>query len=143
MFSLWNNYISGAMRRGAQIELNTLVFKSCTNYLSHKQNLERRRKIAKQKKNKKKWKNHQNWPSADMAPQSVLNKASGARSKSAKEGRRGNRNEQWSKMIKKGHGRWCKIDKETCMILTIPVLILFSATSIFWTELCKIYNFVI
>ena len=28
-----------------------------------------------------------------MAPQSVENKASGARSKSAKEGRRGNRNE--------------------------------------------------
>ena len=42
------------MRRGAKIELNTLVFKSWTNYLSHKQNLERTRKKAKQKQKQEK-----------------------------------------------------------------------------------------
>ena len=39
------------MERAAKIELEALVFNSCTNYLGQKQNLERMRKIVKQTKN--------------------------------------------------------------------------------------------
>ena len=45
------------MERAAKIELEALAFKSCTNYISQKQNLERMRKRVKQTKNKEKVKN--------------------------------------------------------------------------------------
>ena len=45
------------MERAAKIELEALAFKSCTNYISQKQNLERMRKKVKQTKNKKNVKN--------------------------------------------------------------------------------------
>ena len=112
------------MRRGAKIELNTLVFKSCTNYLSRKQNLERTRKRAKQKKNKKKWKKVKKsskltfgrYGSPKCIKQSIWRKV--------EIGKRGQERKSKRKMIKndqKWHHRWCKIDKETRMILTIPV----------------------
>ena len=45
------------MERAAKIELEALAFKSCTNYISQKQNLDRMRKKVKQTKNKKNVKN--------------------------------------------------------------------------------------
>ena len=45
------------MERAAKIELEALAFKSCTNYISQKQNLERMRKKVKQTKNIKKVQN--------------------------------------------------------------------------------------
>ena len=47
------------MERAAKIELEALAFKSCTNYISQKQNLERMRKKVKQTKNKKNVKNYE------------------------------------------------------------------------------------
>ena len=56
-FSLCKSHNSGTMKRAAKIELEALAFKSCTNYISQKQNLERMRKKVKQTKNKKNVKN--------------------------------------------------------------------------------------
>ena len=47
------------MERGAKIGLEALALKSCANYISQKQNLERMRKRVKQTKNKKKANNYE------------------------------------------------------------------------------------
>ena len=56
-FSLCKSHNYGAMTRRAKIELEALVFKSCTFYISQKQNRDRMRKKVKQTKNKKNVKN--------------------------------------------------------------------------------------
>ena len=45
------------MKRAAKMELEALVFKSCTFYISQKQNRDRMRKKVKRTKNKKNVKN--------------------------------------------------------------------------------------
>ena len=56
-FSLCNSDNSATVPRAAKMELEALVFKSCTFYISQKQNRDRMRKKVKQTKNKKNVKN--------------------------------------------------------------------------------------
>ena len=57
-FSLCNSDNSVTMKRAAKMELEALVFKSCTFYISQKQNRDRMRKKVKRTKNKKHVKNY-------------------------------------------------------------------------------------